>query len=438
VITQLFPFIGAEAPAGGALGTIKAMRTLGENINIWSIGLAAVAIALIYLTPRLTSKVPGALVALLLLTPLVLWFFPENAITTLNSEGEIPSGLPPLRFDLIGAFGSFEYLPTILRYGATLAALGAIDSLLTSVIADNITRTKHNSDRELLGQGIGNIAAAFVGGLPGAGATVRTVVNVNAGGRTRLSGIIAGLVLLAVLLGLSSLVGYIPNAVLAGILITVGIGIIDYKGLRHLNKVSRADAAVLIIVLILTVTVDLLTAVAVGMVMASMLFMKQQGDLVEESSGATSLGAAADGKPWADEGDELLSRFGDRVYVKRVEGSLFFGFAAAFRRMLSALPEVDVVIIRMGRVPFMDQTGLYALEDSILDLERRGIMVLLTGVKSQPCDMLTGVGLIGALIPQEHVFDSFQEAYGFLEDYYRAGETEPPLGEQDLSGIREA
>ncbi len=438
VVTQLFPFVGAEAPSGGALGTVKALRGLREVANGYSILVAVIAIALIYLTPRVTKLVPGALIALLVLTPMVLFLFPEGAVEYLGGSiqpdgtlsSPLPVGLPTLQFGLFGGLTDFSRLGFVLQYGGTLAALGAIDSLLTSVVADNITRTKHDSRRELIGQGIGNAAASFIGGLPGAGATVRTVVNANAGGRTRLSGIIAGLLLLTVLLGLGGLVGFIPNAVLAGILITVGIGIIDYKGLRHLTKVSKADGAVLILVLALTVFVDLLTAVGVGMVLASLLFMKRQGDLVEESSGSRSLDEALAEEAWDDETDALADpTFRERVFVKHLDGPLFFGFASSFRAMVKALPQVDVVIIRLGRVPYVDQTGLYALEDAILELERRGITVLLTGLREQPRDMLEGIGLVGGLVAREHTFGNFQRAYDFLDAHIRAG--------QDFSALRQ-
>ncbi len=422
VVTQLFPFVGADAPAGGALGTIKAVRGLDDTLNVYSIGVALATIGLIYLTPRVTKAVPGALVALLVLTPVVLFLLPEGAVGLLGSEAEIPSGLPSLQINLFAGFTDLGNLGFVLQYGATLAALGAIDSLLTSVVADNITRTKHDSRRELIGQGIGNMGAALIGGLPGAGATVRTVVNANAGGLTRLSGVIAGLLLLAILLGLGNLVGYIPNAVLAGILITVGVGIIDYKGLRHLTKVSKADGAVLLIVLALTVFVDLLTAVGVGMVMASLLFMKRQGDLVESDSGSRSLAQVLAEAPWEDE--KVLatdSALNDRVFVKHLDGPLFFGFAASFREMVKALPEVDIVIIRMALVPYVDQTGLYALEDAIFDLKQRGVAVLLTGLKMQPRDMLEGIGLIGGLVPRDHVFAEFREAFDYLSTHIDSG-----------------
>ena len=178
---------------------------------------------------------------------------------------------------------------TILETAATLAALGAIDSLLTSVVADNVTKTKHNSNRELIGQGIGNTIGGLFAGLPGAGATMRTLVNIRSGGRNRISGVIHAVVLLIILLGAGKYAALIPKSVLAGILITVGIGILDYKGIRHINKVPRSDAAIMIIVLLVTVFLDLLIAVGIGMVMASVLFMKRMGDTMQERTKTNSL-----------------------------------------------------------------------------------------------------------------------------------------------------
>lgn len=447
IVTQLFPFVGAVAPSGGALGTIQALRSVDDNINLYSIGVAFAAIALIYLSPRVTRAVPGALVALLILTPVVLWLLPAGSVTLLSSGSAIPSGLPSLQFDLFTGFASYNQIGFVLKYGATLAALGAIDSLLTSVVADNITRTRHDSRRELIGQGIGNLGAALVGGLPGAGATVRTVVNVNAGGRTRLSGVIAGLLLLAILLGLGSLVGYIPNAVLAGILITVGIGIIDYRGLRHLSKVSRADAVVLLVVLALTVFVDLLTAVGVGMVLASVLFMKRTADESEAASTSSTLSAFAktigladvdDVARVDDAGDELLGPFKQRVYVKHLEGSLFFGFAAGFRKMVADLPDIDVLILDLSEVPSVDQTGLYALEDAILDLERKGDHVLIVGLRPPVADRLRGIGLLDGLISPEHIFEDLDQARVYLIEHLRAGGSLEALSHPlDPTSVRE-
>lgn len=439
LITQLIPFVGGAAPEGGVLGTIKALKSVPSELNVasaYAVGLALLAIALIYLTPRVTSKVPGALVALAVITPLAL-LLPPGVVTTLGSDGPLPSGLPDLQFDLVGAFAAPGGLTLILEYGITLALLGAIDSLLTSVVADNLTRTRHDPNRELIGQGIGNVGAALIGGLPGAGATIRTVVNVNAGGRTKLSGVIAASLLAAILLGLGSLVGYIPKPVLAGILITVGIGVIDYKGLRDLSKVSRADASVLLIVLLLTVFWSLLNAVAVGMFLALFLYIKHTDDLISEQASISSLSDRASSIPWADEDKAFVEEFGNRVYIKRLDGALFFGFAQRFREILAEAPTSDVVVIRMRRVPYVDQTGLYAMEEAVLDLERRGVEVVLTGLREQPRHMLEGIGLIGGLIGRDQVFEKFSEVQPYLKEFFaRGGRREERLVEP--GDIREA
>ena len=169
------------------------------------------------------------------------------------------------------------------------------------MVADNVTKTKHNSNKELIGQGIGNAVGGLFGGLPGAGATMRTLVNIRSGGRNSISGVIHALVLIIVLLGAGKYAALIPKSVLAGILITVGIGILDYKGFKHINKVPRADASIMVVVLFVTVFLDLLVAVAIGMVMASFLFMKKMSDITEEKTKITEIGEIQKEKGWEDE-----------------------------------------------------------------------------------------------------------------------------------------
>ncbi|MEM6726243.1 MAG: SulP family inorganic anion transporter, partial [Bacteroidota bacterium] len=282
VVSQIFPFFGGYTPKGGAIGTLTSIPKIpGMITNYYSILVALVTIGIIYLLPRITKAVPSALVALVAVSLGAALIFGADDILRINSKGPIPTGLPKLQLGFLAVFQDWSKLMLVMEYAITLALLGAIDSLLTSVVADNMTKTKHHSDQELIGQGIGNMASALIGGLPGAGATMRTVININSGGKTKISGIVAGLFLLAVLLGLGSLVGHVPNAVLAGILITVGIGIIDYKGLKHLGSVPLTDAIVMITVLVLTVFVDLLIAVAIGMILSSILFMKKISDVME-------------------------------------------------------------------------------------------------------------------------------------------------------------
>lgn len=421
VITQIFPFFGMAAPSGGPLGTIKAIHKIPEIVNVWSVGVALATIGVIYLLPKVTKKVPAALVALVAISAIAFVALPTDMILRINSKGDIPTGLPELQLGFISVFSDFGHMMIVMEYAFTLAALGAIDSLLTSVVADNMTKTKHDSDQELIGQGIGNMSAALIGGLPGAGATMRTVININTGGKTKISGIVAGFFLLAVLLGVGSLVGHVPNAVLAGILITVGIGIIDYKGLRHLTSVPRADAMVMMVVLFLTVFVDLLIAVAVGMVLSAILFMKKISDVVDHKTHTAPLKDFSREVPWKDEGD-IIERIGDRVYIKHLDGPLFFGFASRFQDMVKALPDIEVVVIRMDKVPYVDQSGLYAMEEAILDLRRLDIAVVFTNLHGQPLDMFKRINLVPGLVPQDHSFPDFKSCTAWLEAYLRDSE----------------
>lgn len=421
VITQIFPFFGVAAPSGGPLGTIKSIHKIPEIVNVYSVGVALATIAIIYMLPRVTKKIPAALVALVVISALAFFVLPTDMILRINSRGDIPTGLPTLELGFISVFSDFGHMMVVFEYAFTLAALGAIDSLLTSVVADNMTKTKHHSDQELIGQGIGNMAASMIGGLPGAGATMRTVININTGGKTKISGIIAGFFLLAVLLGVGSLVGHVPNAVLAGILITVGIGIVDYKGLKHLTSVPKADAIVMIVVLLLTVFVDLLIAVAVGMVLSAILFMKKISDVVDHKTHTAPLKDFSREVPWQDEGD-IIERIGDRVYIKHLDGPLFFGFASRFQDMIKALPDIEVVVIRMDKVPYVDQSGLYAMEEAILELRQLDIAVVFTNLHGQPLDMFKRINLIPGLVPDDHSFPDFKSCTEWLENYLQASE----------------
>ncbi len=415
IITQIFPFFGVSSPEGGAFGTIANVHKIPEIINYYSVGIAVVTIGIIYLLPIITKKIPASLIALVLVSIAAYFLFPADLFLRINSNGPIPNGLPKLHLNFIPIFKNWNIMIQIFEYSATLAALGAIDSLLTSVVADNITKTKHNSDKELIGQGIGNIAAGFIGGLPGAGATMRTVININSGGKTKLSGIAASLLLAAILLGLGNVVGYIPNAVLAGILITVGIGIIDYKGIRHIKSIPRADAVVMIIVLSLTVFVDLLYAVAAGMVLSSLLFMIKAANIVEENSTAESLSKLNDEGIWKDE-KNLKSIIGDKVYIKHIDGPLFFGMVSGFNAMIKSIPNVDIVVIRMDKVPYVDQSGLYAMEDALLDLKQRNFQIAFVGIYGQTKDMFEKIDIIPDLISRELCFSNIDECENWLKD----------------------
>lgn len=407
ICLQIFPFLGLPSPQKIVDVFLQLPETLSV-INYPSVTLAGATILIIYLFPRVTKAVPSPLVALILMT--IISNLMELDVRII---GNIPEGLPTLKLDTL-AGTDLSHPMLIILPALTLAALGAIDSLLTSIIADNMTKTQHNSNKELIGQGIGNMAAAAIGGIPGAGATMRTVVNIRSGGRTRLSGAIHGVTLLIILLGAGAYAKLIPLPVLAGILITVGIGIIDYKGLKHLVHVPRTDAVIMLVVLGMTVFVDLLQAVAVGMVLASVLFMKKMSDLIEGEAESISLKHFTREPAWNDE-SIIPASLADKIFIKHFDGPIFFGFASAFQAMMRVMPEVHVVIMRMPRVPYIDQSGIYVIEDAVMALVGKGIKVLITGVQEQPKDMLKRIDLIPNVIPEKHLFPDFPSCIKALE-----------------------
>jgi SulP family sulfate permease len=405
ILLQLFPALGQKSP-GSTIDVVKTIGPALQNVNLWALMYAAVAIAIIYLFPKITKVVPSTLIALIAVTALSVFLQKDVPVI-----GDIPSGLPAFHG------GEFLSIPAslydeVITAAITLAALGSIDSLLTSVVADNVTKTRHNSNQELIGQGIGNAVGGIFGGIPGAGATMRTLVNIRSGGRGRISGILHSITLAIILLGVGRYAALIPNAVLAGVLITVGIGILDYKGFRHIAKVPRSDAAIMIIVLLVTVFLDLLTAVGIGMVMAAVLFMKKMSDISEEKTIIQEVSSYTNELGWVK--DHIPEQWRTKVFVKSIEGPLFFGFASGFQKMAEQLPSVRYVIMIMDKVPFIDQTGLYALEESILSLEQRGIDVLLTGMQDQPESMLRKVVIIPDLIAENHIFARFDDAIEYL------------------------
>ncbi|MEM6965609.1 MAG: SulP family inorganic anion transporter [Bacteroidota bacterium] len=409
VILQIFPFAGLGS-AKSTLAVVQDLPRLFSEANVSALILGAITIAVYFVFPKITKAIPSALVALIAAT--LISYFAKMDVPLI---GEIPSGLPSFQLGGILEVDASAY-SLIIEYGLVLAVLGSIDSLLTSVIADNMTKTKHNSNRELIGQGIGNMLAAAIGGIPGAGATKGTVVNINAGGTTRLSGVLHGVFLLAVLLGLGKLAAYIPLCVLAGLLIPIGFKIIDFKGLKHLTKVPRADAVVLILVLLITTFGSLIQAVGIGVALACLLFMKKSGDLSEQGLEVGSISDFDGSKPWQDE-QVFYEAYKDKVIIKHLYGPLFFGFTSYFKDQIKSLPkDVAAVILRMDRVPYIDQSGLYTLEDVIFDLREGDIEVILVGLKEQPYDMLKAVDIIPDLVPEEDLFEKVEDSFNYLRE----------------------
>ena len=406
----------AGKEASGVVGAIKVLPRALQNINWLEVLLALGTIFIIYGFKRITTKVPSTLVALVVMSAIaILAGLDYRPIPT------IPDGLPVFRSEIFTGFSLASITPYIFT-ALTLSLLGAIDSLLTSVVADNMTKTKHKPNKELVGQGIGNSIAALFGGIPGAGATIRTVVNINSGGKTRLSGMIAGLLLFVILLAIAPLASRIPAAVLAGILITVGIGVMDYKGLRAIPSLPKdiklgplklsSEVLIMLIVLILSTFWNLVYAVGIGLVIASLMFMKKIGDLTAERSDVKSLEKE---KAWKDEAS-FPTNLKEEVFIKHIKGPLFFGTTSDFQALALQIPDTaSTVVMRLDRMQYMDQSGLYAMEDMIQDLKTKDVEVLFVGLLKQPRYMMERIDIIPDFIPNEHIFETFEECVSWVK-----------------------
>ena len=389
----------AKKNASGVVGTIKTLPRAIDGINWIEVVLALSTIFIIYGFKKITTAIPSTLVALFIVTGAAIAFD-----INYHPIQKIPNGFPKLQLGIFSEFSFIQIIP-YLGTALTLSLLGAIDSLLTSVVADNLTKTRHLPNKELIGQGIGNSIGSLFGGIPGAGATIRTVVNIQAGGKTRLSGMIAALALLLILLVLSPIASQIPAAVLAGILVTVGIGVVDYKGLKALNKIPKTEIVIMIVVLLLSVFWNLVYAVGIGLILAALFFMKKMGDISSQDARVTSVTKE---KGWKDE--KLLSNeFLENVFIKHLNGPLFFGFTSDFINVSKQIPSTaKVLIVRMDRVPYIDQSGLFALEDVLMELSEKNITSLMVGIQSQPKLLMKSIGILNKLVPEDHTFETFK------------------------------
>ncbi len=409
----------AKSNTSGVLGALKSLPRAVKNINYLELILCLITILIIYGFKKITTAVPSTLVALLVVSGAAYGFG-----LAYRPIEKIPGGFPIPNLSIITDFKLGAIMPYFFT-ALSLAFLGAIDSLLTSVVADNMTKTRHNPTKELIGQGIGNSIAAIFGGIPGAGATIRTVVNINAGGKTKLSGMIAGVLLLIILLALGPVASQIPASVLAGILITVGIGVMDYKGLKAIPSMPKIEVVIMITVMILSVFWDLVYAVGIGMIMASLMFMKKMGDVTTRESKIESLQGfegVVQEKPWKD---ELAFPKGlkEEIFIKHLNGPVFFGSNNELQELANQIPATaSHVIIRMDRVPYIDQSGLYTLEDIIFDLDQKGIKTHIVRIQNQPKYLLKNIDIIPDLIPEEQVFSDFKSCVSYLaeivEDVY--------------------
>jgi len=379
IILQIGRLLGHEPPSG-TLGALSYLPTAVADINFVTLLLGAGTLLLAYKwPPQLGKYIPGALAALVIGTLIGL------LLTNVPKLGAIPTGLPSLHLPVF----SQSQLLLVLEAAFILAVLGAIDSLLTSLVADNMTRTRHDSNRELIGQGVGNTVAGLLGGIAGAGATMRTVVNIRSGGTGRISGMTHSLVLLAVVLGLSPLAAAIPHAVLAGILVKVGLDIIDWSYLKRAHTGPRWDFLLMILVLGLTVFVDLITAVGVGVILAALAYVQQVAKL--QIAQLQQLPESLHNP----EETALLKQSKGKVSLFSFGGPLSFGAAADVGHHVreKVSPGSQVLILDFSNVPIMDVSAAMAVETVTTDAKASGREIFICGMNADVQRVLNNINV---------------------------------------------
>ncbi|MGE0484067.1 MAG: SulP family inorganic anion transporter [Gammaproteobacteria bacterium] len=378
IALQLSRLFGHEPEGSGTIPALTAVPAAVMSPNGVALMIGLITLAIVFYWPKAWSRfVPAPLAALVLCTLLSV-FVPGAPVL-----GDIPSGLPAF---VVPSFSHATFL-IVLEAAFILALLGAIDSLLTSLVADNMTRTRHDSDRELIGQGIGNTVAGLFGAIPGAGATMRTVVNIRTGGKTRISGMVHALFLVAIAISLAPLAERIPHAVLAGILLKVGYDIIDFSYLLRAHKGPRWDLALMLMVLGLTVFVDLITAVAVGVVLAALAFVKRMAD--------DQLAAFAEAMPRALTTEErsLLEGAGGRVVLFDFTAPLSFGAAADLGHQVRERVQehTGAIVLDFSGLSHMDVSAARAVETIACDARQSGKTVYLAGIGDAVSGVLAGL-----------------------------------------------
>jgi SulP family sulfate permease len=405
--TQVKDFLGLHIermPADFIQKWIEYVKNI-STINVWALLVGIFTILIITLTPKITKKIPGSLIAIIAMTALVYLLrtkFGINNIETIGDKFNISATLPHATTPAI----NFDTIRTLLPVAFTIAMLGAIESLLSATVADGVIGDRHDSNTELIAQGIANIITPIFGGIPATGAIARTMTNINNGGKTPIAGIIHAIVLGIILLFLGNLTKHIPMACLAGVLMIVAYNMSEWRTFRSLMRNSKSDVAVLITTFLLTVIFDLTIAVEIGLLMAILLFIKR----ISETSTISVLTNKID-STYAEQGmnnDELDIPKGVEVY--EIEGPFFFGLANKFDEIMKQMGDKPRIrIIRMRNVPFIDSTGIHNLENLIRMSHKENITILLSGVNQNVKKSLETAN-INQIIGDENICSSINQA----------------------------
>jgi len=405
ILIQTLPFIGMPADSGGPLGVINIWASLAIQVNIDALIIASLCLSILIFWPnRLHAVLPPHLVALIVGSIVAFYFLPDAPVI-----GDVPTGFPDFHLPLV----SPGKLPDILGPAFILALLGSIDSLLTSLVADTITRTRHKSDRELIGQGIGNMVSGLIGGLPGAGATMRTVVNVRAGGRTVLSGALHALILLALVLGLGPLAEKVPHAALAGILIKVGWDIIDWSYIKRFHSAPRDQVLVMFVTLGLTVFVDLITAVAVGFIIAS--FTTARWMEREEMKGVIDITVPDKFDNLDPEVQDALEKLRGRVAVITLRGHFSYASARELNRWIGqSSMGYEAIIYDFTMVTHLDTSATLAMAELLTAAVNDHIPCFIAGLSDSNAGIAESLGIFD-VIPPTQIMASLLDALQMVE-----------------------
>ena len=398
IILQLGPFLGQAIPKGGVIGTLSALPQLLQNARQPEVVLALITLAILWFTPAAIKKIaPPQLIALVAGTVLSLTLLNGGAGAEAGEGvrriGEIASGFPQLRMP----YFELGLASKMLIDAAVLGMLGCIDALLTAVIADSITRTEHNSNKELIGQGLGNLVSGLFGGLPGAGATMGTVVNIQAGGRSALSGISRAVILMVVILAFTGVAAQIPQAVLAGIALKVGVDIVDWGFLKRAHRISISGALIMYLVIGLTVLVDLIAAVGIGVFIANILTIDKMSSLQSKSVKSISTGDGDLMLP--DDEKALLDQGKGKVLLFQLNGAMIFGVAKAIGREHNAIGDVKAVVFDLTEVSHLGVTAALAVENAVEEAIEKGREVFVVGASGTTQRRLEKLGLYKKLTP---------------------------------------
>jgi len=418
ILIQTLPFVGAAAVSGGPMGAVMAWPAVVQGINTDALMIALIALAIMIFWPhRFGRYLPAPLAALIAGTLAGQFVFHTAPII-----GYVPTGLPALQIPSV----DLASLPAIVEPALILALLGSIDSLLTSLVADSITRSRHNSNRELIGQGIGNVAAGLIGALPGAGATMRTVVNVRAGGRTRLSGALHALILLALVLGLGPIAEQIPHAALAGILMKVGWDIIDWSYLKRFRSAPRDKLTVMLVTLTLTVFVDLVTAVAVGLILAG--FVTARWMETEELKGITQLALPENEDSLSETERAALKRNNGKIALLALRGR--FSYASArelVQRIGMGISGYQVAIFDFTEAAHIDTSAALSIEAMLESAQEEIKGVFVSGLSGSAEETLIRLGALQH-VPESHITQTRMQAIECATALLKDLENTPPSG----------